>query len=450
MNFTDKISKQLLSIELNEINFDVVKKYIDYGVDLKNFQKINLLKKINTIAEENYEEIEPWIQWHSIHTGLSFSEHKIFRLGDGINCKQKGIYKEIEEMGYSVGAISPMNLKNNLNNPKFFIPDPWIKTNSDKSWWSKKLHEVLYQVVNDNASSKIKLSSLVYLFLAIIKFAKLKNYRIYFNLAFTSLIGKPWRKALFLDLLLSDVFIYFIKKHKPSYATLFLNGGAHIQHHYFFNSKLMNKPKNPSWYVKSNFDPVLEMLKIYNVILGDILELQTPFILATGMSQTLNENKEFYYRLKNHYEFLKSISIIFKEVRTRMSRDFEILFDSNQERDIAYNFLSLLEDEESGDKIFGEIDLRNKSLFVTLTFSKEINRKTFFKIKDSKIFLLDHVVFVAIKNGKHQSKGFAFFSECLKDYMPKNNSHVKMLYSSVINYFLGNHQATSDLSIKNI
>jgi len=35
-----------------------------------------------TLSEEVYEHIEPWIQWVSVHTGKSYAEHKVFRLGD--------------------------------------------------------------------------------------------------------------------------------------------------------------------------------------------------------------------------------------------------------------------------------------------------------------------------------------------------------------------------------
>ena len=108
----------LLFIELNEINFDIVKDYIKKGNNLKNFKKILLNKNIITSSEDKYDEIEPWIQWHSIHTGLNFAEHKIFRLGDGIHCRNNGIYKVLENSGLTVGAISPMNLKNNLSSPK--------------------------------------------------------------------------------------------------------------------------------------------------------------------------------------------------------------------------------------------------------------------------------------------------------------------------------------------
>ena len=83
-------------------------------------------------------------------------------------------------------------------------------------------------------------------------FGRFKNYIKYFSLALSS-SKKPWRKALFLDLLLSDIFLKLSSKNKVNLSSLFLNAGAHIQHHYFFNSSAkiqkMTNRKNPSWYI---------------------------------------------------------------------------------------------------------------------------------------------------------------------------------------------------------
>ena len=56
-------------------------------------------------------------------------------------------------------------------------------------------------------------------------------------------------------------------------------------------------------------------------------------------------------------------------------------------------------------------------------------------IDDIKIKLSDYFIFVAIKNGKHQAKGFAFFSNAIEKFIPNNNEHVKNIYNSIIRYF---------------
>ena len=64
-----------------------------------------------------------------------------------------------------------------------------------------------------------------------------------------------------------------------------MNSGAHIQHHYFFNSEFSEK-LNPDWYLDKKYDPFFEMLLIYEKIIGDYLELNNvEVIFATGLSQ---------------------------------------------------------------------------------------------------------------------------------------------------------------------
>ena len=93
-------------------------------------------KKIN-IAK--YENLEPWVQWPSVHTGKTFMEHNVFRLGDFVNSNSEQFFEKVESAGFSVGAVSPMNASNKLKNPAYFIPDPWTKTPCDGSFFSKSI-----------------------------------------------------------------------------------------------------------------------------------------------------------------------------------------------------------------------------------------------------------------------------------------------------------------------
>ena len=54
-----------------------------------------------------------------------FFEHKIFRLGDISKTNNIQIFETIEKRGYTIGCISPMNVRNSLNSPCYFLPDPW-------------------------------------------------------------------------------------------------------------------------------------------------------------------------------------------------------------------------------------------------------------------------------------------------------------------------------------
>ena len=50
-----------------------------------------------------------------------------------------------------------------------------------------------------------------------------------------------------------------MEKNKPDFSNLFLNSGAHIQHHYLFNSKAyLGNIKNPEWYCPKDYDPLIQ------------------------------------------------------------------------------------------------------------------------------------------------------------------------------------------------
>lgn len=77
------------------------------------------------------------------------------------------------------------------------------------------------------------------------------------------------------------------KKHKPDFSNLFLNSGAHIQHHYLFNSKAYQGDlKNPDWYCSVDFDPLIKILSEYDYQIGKLLKLKdVKLIIATGLHQ---------------------------------------------------------------------------------------------------------------------------------------------------------------------
>jgi len=54
---------------------------------------------------------------------------------------------------------------------------------------------------------------------------------------------------------------------------------------------------------------------------------------------------------------------------------------------------------------------------------------------DKESQLSDLVTFVAIKNGEHQSKGFAYFSDGVSDFAPSQGSHVAKIHNTVLQFF---------------
>tara|TARA_Y100000816_G_C26089932_1_gene575831 strand:- start:199 stop:1491 length:1293 start_codon:yes stop_codon:yes gene_type:complete len=429
------MKKKLIFVELNEINFDLVEKYLK-DTNFEFFNK-NFFKELrNTFSEDNYDNLEPWIQWVSVHTGMDAKGHKIFRLGDINNQKLDQIFELIEAKGYSVGAICPMNATNRLKETKYFIPDPWTKSKSNSSYLQNLIYEALSEAVNNNSGSKLSLKSKIVILFSFFLFIK-KTKLFYLARLIIKSFKKKWYKAIVFDYLLHNIHLNYLKKYKADFSTIFFNAGAHIQHHYLHNSKKINSnlKKNPSWYVPENLDPILDVYSFYDNIIPDYLKFEEYSILiATGLSQNPHKEKNFYYRIKNHENFLKLIGVDFKTVEPRMSRDFLINFENIELLEKSLKIFQEI-NHLNNEKIF-EIDCRNKSIFVSLIFNKEI--KNFHELiikKNHTINLYKHVNFVAIKNGEHRSKGYVMSFNDIKNYFPKNDFHVKDLFKTINNYF---------------
>lgn len=423
-------------LQLNEINFDLVKHYIKSGKSLPNFSKlVKEYRSSNTSSETDYNKLEPWIQWVSFYTGKSFEEHKIFRLGDAVKTKVNDqIFCEIESMGLKVGAVSPMNARNDLINPSYFIPDPWTKTSCDNTTFSKRITNMLVQTVNDNTSGKISFKSILTLIEIIIKTFSIKDYFYFLYLVIITL-RKKWYKSLILDFIIHKLHLFYYRSKSPDISFVFLNAGAHIQHHYMFNSSYYNgNLKNPNWYISEKHDPVSDMLEIYDKLIGDFIHLKCSLFVITGLSQEPYGNKKFYWRLKDHTNFFNELDLNFIKINPRMTRDFEVLFESNKDRDKFQREIENLYLNESCEKLFGEIQVREQSLFITLTYPNEITQSDIISLKHKKLYLYNHVNFVAIKNGMHSGRGYFYYPN---DFPAPQNSdfNIKDLRKLFLDYF---------------
>ena len=287
--------RRLLLIELNELNFNVVGEYIEAGYSLPNFSRLLKFENRVTTSESQYHLLEPWIQWVSVHSGKTFDEHNVFRLGDAVLKKPEQLFELLESRGVRVGAISPMNALNALASPAYFVPDPWTDTPSDGSILSRMLTTAIRQTVNDNSEGKITVKSKFFLAVCLLFLVRPTSYLKLIRKLLGSR-GRSWQKALFLDRFLHEIHITLLRRSKPHFSTIFFNAGAHIQHHYFLNSisSLATEKTNPDWYVDRMEDPFADMLTEYDDIIGELLDQDKwEIIVATGLTQRPVERSVF-------------------------------------------------------------------------------------------------------------------------------------------------------------
>jgi len=426
---------KLIFLEFNEINFDFLEQYA-LKHPFPNFQRfIGAHGLCKTTSEHEFNKLEPWIQWVTVHTGLDADAHGVFRLGDIVNTTIPQIWEKLEaEKNLSVAAISPMNARNATSNAAFFIPDPWTKTRVDGSWALQHLSRSVNLLVNENAQGRMTVGSMAGLLVG-----GLCNFRAANTGTYARLLAgarrKKWLKALILDRLLADTLITQWRKHRPDFTTLFLNAGAHIQHHYMYESECYTGPQKADNDLPPGSDPLLDVYKMYDQVLGDVQKAapDARIMFGTGLSQLPNPKLIHYYRPNDHKSLLSRLGIEVEDVLPRMSRDFLVVCDSEQACKRVHSQLANVR-AANGEAIFS-IDNRGAELFCMLCYTDKIEPGFEVTFDGGEISDFDRCVsLVTIENGIHRSTGYFSDSGMSKGELPAG-IELKQVFSRVIDAF---------------
>lgn len=419
---------RLIMLQFNEVNFDLVMHYVRAG-KLPTFERFFAEHGLaHTLSETEHANCNPWIQWPTVHTGLEFAEHGVFRTGDMADTEHEQIYERLERQGHTVAALSPFNCRNELERPDYFVPDPWIRTPFAGPTTVRWLYEALGQVADDYANERIALGSYARLIGGGLPHLQWKHLPYYLWAAGTYFAGRArWRRALVCDRLLADTFITRWRKARPDYASVFLNAAAHLQHHYLFNSDTYDGPHaNPDQYAQSDKDPTLEGYQLIDGILADVLA-RCPgarVLVASGLRQVPHERWSAYYRLDDHAALLDGLGVAYDDIHPLMTEDFVLRYASDDAARMAQRQLEAVrskpEDVFYLDNADVEVrrpdlspqpfyvDNRGRDLYVQLKpTGRDIPAGLSFTLGDKTVQQVDQMVsFVQYKNGHHEGLGY--------------------------------------------
>jgi len=167
-------------VQFNEANFDLIKKYC-LKYNLKNINEfLDKTKSLSTYAEDDYVNLEPWIQWYSFYTNKSFKDHGVFHLNKTIKETENNFLSNLADTN-KIGIFGSMNLPFNKKY-KIYIPDPWSTNSSDETINSYLVSSSISQLVNSNARMKINLSSIIGILILFGTPKKLKDIKILFKI----------------------------------------------------------------------------------------------------------------------------------------------------------------------------------------------------------------------------------------------------------------------------
>lgn len=344
------MQKKIIQLEFNELCPTLIDGFIAQG-HLRNFARLkNQCHVFTTDAEEKAPNLEPWIQWVTVHTGLSFANHKVFDLGDGHRLKVPRVWDIVGQHGQKVWICGSMNASFQKPIHGFILPDPWstgVRPYPDGMFDS--FVNFIRANVQEHTRAKVPVSKADQLrFLTFMTTHGMKPETV--TSIVKQLLGERggsnrWKRAVILDQLQWDVFSWIWQRQEPAFSTFFLNSTAHFQHMYWRNmdpSVFSVKPTQTEQEQYSN--AVLFGYQKMDAIVEKCLKLMdtnTIVVLATGLSQQPclkyegSGGKEFY-RPEDPDKLFEFAGFAGRpEFAPVMSEQFRLFFASQAEADDA-------------------------------------------------------------------------------------------------------------------
>ncbi|TPG54757.1 alkaline phosphatase family protein [Sphingomonas glacialis] len=289
------MTKDVIVLEFNELTPSLVDRFIKMG-KLPNFARLRQESLVAvTDAEEAPPALEPWIQWVTVHTGLSYAEHKVFDLGDGPKLSEPRIWDMVSDAGEKAWICGSMNAA--VQGDRFnglVLPDPWATdVKSQPAGLFEPYLDLVRTYVQEYTTSRPNVSKAT-----MIRFARFMatnglSTRTIFQ-AMRQLVGElsqpiQWRRATILDRLQWDIFRKFYRSERPVLSTFFLNSTAHFQHYFWRNLDpdafaVTSDSETQQKYA----DAIPYGYEKMDEIIGEALALagpQTSIVLCTALSQ---------------------------------------------------------------------------------------------------------------------------------------------------------------------
>jgi hypothetical protein len=337
------IPRRVIMLEFNELCPPLLSRFMEEG-QLPNFSKLFETSLVcTTDAQEEPKNLEPWIQWVTVHSGQPFSEHQVFLLGDGRKAKHKLIGDVLSSAGVEVGIMGSMNTNYSSVNG-YVVPDAWDPEGQSYPNSLGLFYRVVSKLVQESSRERLGGKG------DLLNFGlfMLKN-----GLSHTSItrilsqllkeVRDPaikWRRAVLLDLLQYDLFRELNRRFDVKFATLFSNSTAHFQHYYWRNMDPNRFGMGPS----EQEHPSLKTAILYgyqsmdNVIGRVLMDYPKDIImLCSALSQQPYETTKVSYRPHDFQVFLEFAGVPSGKVVVKpvMAQQFHLICSDSTIADLV-------------------------------------------------------------------------------------------------------------------
>ena len=283
----------VILLELNELTPALMFRFMREG-RLPNFQRFYDESQIfTTDAQEQGLNLNPWIQWVTVHSGLPYSEHGIFRLGDGGRLKGPCVGDVVASAQRPVLLCGSMNVRYRGPLPGVAIPDAWATDVEpyppELAPYFRFVSKNVLEHTNESAPLGLR-DVLAFLgFMATHGLSADTVWAIARQLLRERTGRFGWQRVTLLDRLQWDVFRWYYRRLHPAFSTFFLNSVAHLQHTHWRNLEPERFQVKPSEAEQAEYqNAVLYGYQENDRLLGRFFELagdDATLVFCTALSQ---------------------------------------------------------------------------------------------------------------------------------------------------------------------
>jgi hypothetical protein len=281
-------------LEFNELSPVLMERFIAVG-SLPNFQRLRDSSAVfGTESEEPAPDLDPWIQWVNVHTGVPQAEHGISRLSQGHKLRHRCIWDLVTAEGDPVWICGSMNIRYDDGARGYFVPDPWSTDVKPRPDSLMPYFRFIQQNILEYSNQRVPLTKADYVnFVRFMVGNGLSAHTV--SSTIRQLISEKsqrkvrWRRAFIQDKLQFDVFRAVYLRIKPRFSTFFLNSTAHMQHVYWRNMEPEHFTLAPRPDEQDHFaSAILHGYREMDDLVGRMFKLlgnDAIIVLATALSQ---------------------------------------------------------------------------------------------------------------------------------------------------------------------
>jgi hypothetical protein len=418
---------KVIVAEFNELCPWLIDQWMDEGL-LPNFKHMHGQSAVfRTFADvTDSANLEPWIQWYSLHTGLSFEQHGVFHLTEGAAATHDDLWRIAQATERKVMNFAGMNARPFDFAGSVYVADPWCENGNASPPALNVYNRFVGANVREYSNPDARLTLGDYAkFLGFMASHGLRAATV--GALARQLIEErvkdrrlSWKRATLLDRMQMDVFRHYMRKNDPDFATFFINSTAHLQHSYWRHFQPEAFTVTPDAESSTLYGGAVKTGYIaMDRLLGEFIELADKtgamLVFATALSQqpylaAEETGGKHFYRLRDVKTFFRDHALPHRDIDPTMTHQYFVRFDSDADREITQKALAAFKLSD-GRALFGFNDRANDGLYFSCDIYEETDGATAIIAPGDQTLRLSDIAYKidATKSGRHHPAGALWF-----------------------------------------